>query len=140
LYDHLHLADAVVGMNTSAQIEASVLGKPVYTCSADEIAPGQEQTLHFGYLLPDQGGFVQYGRTLAEHVDQLGRGLGGDSYAPAIRAAETFLRPRGLDEPVAPILAEEIEALAALRLDGGARRRGSRLNRTRSALSAVRRS
>jgi hypothetical protein len=141
LYDHLHLADAVVGLNTSAQIEASVLGKPVYTFSAGEIAPGQEQTLHFGYLLPDQGGFVQYGRTLAEHVDQVGRGLGGDSDAPAIRAfAETFLRPRGLDKPVAPILAEEIEALAALRLDGGARRRGSRLNRTRSALSAVRRS
>jgi hypothetical protein len=133
LYDHLHHAAAVVGLNTSAQIEASVLEKPVYTFPAGEIAPGQEQTLHFSYLLPDHGGTVQYGNTLGEHTAQLARGLVGDYDAEAIRRfAESFLRPRGLDRPVAPILAEEITTLARLRAGGRRRRAGSRLARPRA--------
>jgi hypothetical protein len=141
LYDHLDHCSAVVGLNTSAQIEASVLEKPVYTFAAGETAPGQEQTLHFGYLLPDQGGIVQYAQTLEEHASQLARGLAGDYDAGTIRRfAESFLRPRGLDKPVAPILAEEIAALAALRPGRKPRRAGSLLTRPRLAFSPGRRS
>jgi FkbM family methyltransferase len=139
LYDHLHHAAAVVGLNTSAQIEASVLGKPVFTFGAGSLAPGQEQTLHFGYLLPDQGGFVQYAPSLEEHAVQLARGLAGDYDAEAILGfAESFLRPRGLDQPVAPILAAEIEALAGLRASR-ARSIPPRLRQPSLALSARRR-
>ena len=60
LFDELFHADAVVGLNTSAQIEASILGKPVYTFSAGAAAAGQEGSLHFYYLLEDQGGVVRY--------------------------------------------------------------------------------
>jgi hypothetical protein len=136
LYDHLHLADAVVGLNTSAQIEASVLEKPVFTFAAGHVAPGQEDTLHFQYLLPSHGGAVQYAGTLAEHTAQLARALAGDYDRESIRRfAEGFLRPRGLAKPVGPILADEISELAALR----PRRAASRFVRPRLAFSLAHR-
>ena len=113
LYDELHHAAAVVGLNTTAQIEASILGKPVYTFSAGDLAPGQEGTLHFYYLLEGNGGVVSLAETLDEHVSRLGRGLAGDYDREAIRRfCETFVRPHGLDRPVAPILARELLALS----------------------------
>jgi hypothetical protein len=47
LYDALHHAAAVVGLNTSALIEAGIVGKAVYTVVVPEFARGQEGTLHF---------------------------------------------------------------------------------------------
>jgi hypothetical protein len=110
LYDELHHAAVVVGLNTTAQIEASILEKPVYTFLAgDELAPGQRGTLHFYSLLEGRGGVVRYAETLDEHVRQLERGLAGDYEADAIRRfCEWFVRPHGLDRPVAPILAAEV--------------------------------
>jgi hypothetical protein len=112
LYDELHHSAAVVGLNTTAQIEASILGKPVYTFSAGEDAPGQEGTLHFYHLLEEHGGVVTFAETLDEHVNQLERGISGDYDREAIRRfCEAFVRPHGLDRPVAPILAGEVVAL-----------------------------
>jgi hypothetical protein len=114
LYDDLHNAAVVVGLNTSAQIEASILGKPVYTFAAGELAPGQEGTLHFYYLLSDTGGVVTSAATLDEHVAQLERGVAGDYDRDSItRFCESFVRPRGLDRPVVPLLADEILALGS---------------------------
>lgn len=130
LYDHLHHSAAVVGLNTSAQAEAAVLEKPVYTFAAGDVAPGQEQTLHFRYLLAEHGGTVVYGSTLEEHTAQLARGLAGDYDREAIRRfAESFLRPRGLDKPVGPILADEVAALAGVTNRPGRKGIRSRLRR-----------
>jgi hypothetical protein len=113
LYDELFHAAVAVGLNTSAQIEASIVGRPVYTFDAGERAPGQEGTLHFHYLLREHGGPVLFASTLVEHVAQLAAGVEGDYDAEAIRRfCENFVRPRGLDLPVAPILAAEVVALA----------------------------
>ena len=113
LFDQLHHAAVAVGLNTSAQIEASILGKPVYTFSAGAAAPAQSGSLHFYYLLRDRGGVVSYAETLREHVDQLERGIQGDYDREAItRFCEWFVRPRGLDRPVAPIVAAEVLKLA----------------------------
>lgn len=115
LFDDLCHADVVVALNTSAQIEASILEKPVYTFSAGNLAPGQEGTLHFYNLLEGQGGVVTFSETLDDHVRQLERGLAGDFDRGAIRRfAESRVRPLGLERPVSPLLAEEI-----LRLTGG---------------------
>ena len=113
LYDQLHHSAAAVGLNTSAQIEASIVGKPVYTFPAGEFAPGQEGSLHFYYLLEDRGGVVRYADSLAEHVEQLRHGVAGEYDQVAIRRfCEAFVRPLGLDRPVSPILAEELLELA----------------------------
>ena len=45
-------------------------------------------------------------------MGQLERGVSGDYDREAIRRfCETFVRPRGLEQPVAPILAAEVLAL-----------------------------
>jgi hypothetical protein len=117
LYDSLHHSAAVVGLNTSAMIEAGILGKPVYTIRTNEFAGGQEQTLHFHYLLASNGGLVEVAETLEEHVRQVGDGLDDPEAgrARSVRFVESFVRPRGLDKRVAPIVADEIEHLAAMR-------------------------
>ena len=121
LYDELHHAAAAVGLNTSAQIEASILAKPVLTFAAGELAPGQQGTLHFYYLLKEHGGVVTFAETLGDHVAQLGRAVAGDYDRDAIRRfCETFVRPRGVDRPVAPILVEHVIDLVA---SGGRKKR-----------------
>lgn len=113
LYDELYHSAAVVGLNTSAQIEAAIVGRPVYTFSADELAPGQKGSTHFSYLLTDRGGFVEHAATLDEHVDQLSRGVGGAFDVQKLRRfTESFVRPAGLDRPATPILAGGIIDLA----------------------------
>jgi len=115
LYDQLFMADAVVALNTSAELEAAIVGRPVLTIEIGDLAPGQEGSSHFRYLLEEQGGFVQAAGGLDEHVEQLRRALVDDPLAER-RASfvERFVRPRGRDRSVGPELADEIEALAGV--------------------------
>jgi hypothetical protein len=109
-------ADAVVALNTSAELEAAIAGKPVLTFRAGAEARGQEGSLHFHYLLEERGGFVLDAATLEEHVGRLSAVLSGD-YDPeqARRFVSTFIRPGGLDRPVAPQIAAAIAEQAAHR-------------------------
>ena len=109
LYDALFHSAAVVGLNTSAQIEAGILGKPVLTLLAPGFEKGQQGTLHFRYLLREEGGFVDLANDLDEHKTQLGRAVSGGYAADEIRSAvERFIRPEGWDRPATPILADAI--------------------------------
>jgi hypothetical protein len=103
-------ADAVVALNTSAEIEAAIAGRPVVTFrpgSGD--APGQEGSLHFKYLLESQGGFVIDSPTLDDHVRMLGAVLRGEFDGAAMsRFVERFVRPCGVEEPVAPRIAASV--------------------------------
>ena len=116
LYDSLYHCDAVVGLNTSAMIEAGILGKPVHTIVAGEFAGGQEQTLHFQYLRASNGGLVHDAHGLDEHVAQLAATLRGDEAGreQARRFVEGFVRPRGIASAVAPLMVEEIERSARI--------------------------
>jgi FkbM family methyltransferase len=111
LYECLFHSAAVVGLNTSAELEAAIVGRPVYTVIAgDQAADGQSSTLHFHYLLEEQGGCVRSARDLAEHVAQLQAELDRPRASEDIRRfAAEFLRPYGIDRPVAPLLADAIE-------------------------------
>ena len=117
LYDSLFHCAAVVGLNTSAMIEASILGKSVHTIQTAEFAGGQDQTLHFHYLLARNGGPVEVAADLEEHCQQLGEALTDPEAgrARSLRFVESFVRPRGLEQPVAPIVADEVERAAAIR-------------------------
>jgi hypothetical protein len=109
----LAVASAVVALNTSAELEAAIAGKPVLTFRAGSKARGQEGSAHFRYLLSADGGFVTDARTLDEHVAKLAAAIRGDhDPAPARRFVERFLRPAGISEPVAPRLAATILDLA----------------------------
>jgi len=117
LYDSLHHCAAVAGLNTSAMIEAGILGKSVHTIETTEFAGGQEQTHHFHYLLARNGGLVEVARDLTEHCRQLAEAVSHPETGAARsrQFVQAFVRPRGLDRPVAPIMVDEIEQVAALR-------------------------
>jgi hypothetical protein len=113
-FDSLAHSAAVVGINTTAMIEAAIAGKSVLTV----LAPGfaQESTLHFDYLLEENGGFLHVASSLDEHVGQLAHVLDEDEAGAERRRrfVESFVRPHGLDRPATPILADAIEELATL--------------------------
>jgi len=110
-FECLFHSAAVVGLNTSAELEAAIVGRPVYTVIAgDEAADGQSSTLHFHYLLEEQGGCVRRAADLTEHAAQLQAELDAPRDSTAIRRfAGEFLRPHGIERPVALVLADAIE-------------------------------
>jgi hypothetical protein len=113
LYDTVHHSAAIVGLNTSAEIEAAIVGRPVFTI-LDSNAKGQQGTLHFHYLLRARGGHVELAENFDQHAAQLSDALAGTYGRDAIAAfVQRFVRPHGLDMPVAPRVADAIEALAA---------------------------
>ena len=116
-FDSLAYSAAVVGINTTAMIEAAVVGKSVLTVLAPELA--QESTLHFHYLLAENGGCLQVAPSLEELSVQLVRVLEQDAGDGERRRrfVESFVRPRGLDRPATPILTDAVEELAELSAD-----------------------
>ena len=116
-FDSLHYSAAIVGLNTSAMVEAAILGKPVLSLVTPEFAGTQEGTLHFRYLLPENGGFLRVAHSLDEHQAQLASALAN----PEVVRAQTeqfvraFLRPRGLDAACTPVLADALERAASVR-------------------------
>ena len=111
-FECLFHSAAVIGLNTSAEIEAGIVGRPVLTVKADtDVVDGQVGTLHFHYLLESNGGFVRYAGTLDEHLRQLESTLAGQGPdAGRIRAfIHEFVRPAGLDRPASAVLADAIE-------------------------------
>ena len=114
-FDSFAHATAVVGLNTSAFLEAGVAGKPVLSVVLPEISrDNQEGTLHFHYLMHVGGGLVQPGRSLEEHIAQLSATLADDraGIERARRFTEAFIRPQGLGSPSTPRFADAIEAAA----------------------------
>ena len=115
LYDSLYHSAAVVGLNTSAMLEAGILGKPVLTLVVDEFSGGQQETLHFHYLRASNGGLLTEAQGFAEHQQQLSAALAsGGAGDEARRFVQRFVRPRGIDEPVTPLMAAEIERAAGI--------------------------
>jgi hypothetical protein len=113
LFDTVYHSAAVVGLNTSAQLEAAIVGRPVLTILAPEFAAGQHGTLHFSYLLKQHGGFVDVAPDFETHRQQLADAVAG-RYDPAVVRdfVERFLRPRGLDSAATPHMVDAIEQFA----------------------------
>ncbi|MCX6551856.1 MAG: hypothetical protein NTY02_12815 [Acidobacteria bacterium] len=109
-FDALHHASAVVGLNTTALIEAGIVGRPVLSIVDERYAKNQEGTLHWPYLVKVGGGVLQISRGLDEHFTQLasvmeGAGVSREGFVRA------FVRPYGLNEPATPRLVAALEEL-----------------------------
>ena len=103
-FDSIYHAAAVVGINTSAQIESAIVGRPVHTVLAEEYRDTQQGTLHFHYLQAEEFGHLHVGRTMDEHLDQLEESLRGrDDRERNERFLRRFVRPFGLDVPATPL-------------------------------------
>jgi hypothetical protein len=78
---------AVIGINTTAMLEAAALEKPVLTVVDENLSVGQTQRVHFQYLTD---GLVTAAFSLEDHVADLTNILHGDtSFA---RKSKTFVR------------------------------------------------
>jgi hypothetical protein len=115
-FDSMHYSAAVVGLNTSAFIEAGIVGSPVMAILPEEFRSNQEGTLHFHYLI--DGGLLTVSRSLDEHAGQLASILAGDTEDILRRQRDfvrAFVRPLGLDVPATTVMADAVEQLGMLR-------------------------
>jgi len=111
LFDTVFHSAAVVGLNTSAEIEAAIVGRPVFTI-LDPAAEGQTGTLHFHYLLREHGGHVALADSFEEHRRQLAEAVAGTYDRTAIEAfVHRFVRPKGMPQPVSPLVADALISL-----------------------------
>jgi hypothetical protein len=115
-YDSIAHSAAVVGINTTAMIEAAIVGKSVLTILEPEFA--QEDTLHFHHLLEENGGFLHAASSLEEHLAQVRQVLDEDEADAERRRrfVESFVRPHGLDRPATPIFADAVEELGRVKV------------------------
>ena len=114
-FDSIYHSAAVVGVNTTAEIESAIVGRNVYSWLAPEFRETQGGTLHFHHLERDVDGLLHAADTFSEHVSQLDAALREppDSDSRSRRFVETFVRPHGLDVPSTGVLVEALEAAGA---------------------------
>jgi hypothetical protein len=114
-FDSIFHSAAVVGLNTTAMLEASLLGRPVLTVLDPEYRALQHGTLHFRYLLEVGGGLLSVSETLDEHVAQLAAAIrSGDEDGRSARFARAFLLPPGVAASATDTFATAVEELASL--------------------------
>jgi hypothetical protein len=114
-FDSLYHSAAVVGINTSAMIEAAIVGRPVCSLLAPEFAGTQEGTIHFRHLLPENGGFLRIASTIDQHIEQLSECLRepAATRAQIDRFVASFIRPHGVERRATPVFADVVARLGS---------------------------
>jgi hypothetical protein len=114
-FDSLYHSHAVIGLVTSAFLEAAIVGRPVYTPLLPEFEIYQEGVQHFRYLIEVEGGLLKVNRSLPDHLRELALALAKpvERDQQNARFVRAFVRPRGLDVPATPAFVAAIEELGA---------------------------
>ena len=114
-FDSLYHCEAVVGVNTTAMIEAAIVGRTVHTVLADEFKDTQGGTLHFRYLLAENGGFLLVAHSMGEHARQVVETLRTPDvgHAACARFVARFIRPQGVEVESTPLLTDALERLGS---------------------------
>jgi hypothetical protein len=116
-FDSLHHAAVVVGINTSAMVEAAVVGRGVHVLLAEPYRSIQQDCPHFNHLRTVGGGLIVESDSMEDHASGLARALRGEDADEAAERARSFaaafIRPQGLSEPATPVLVDALRALAA---------------------------
>jgi hypothetical protein len=113
-FDSMALADAVVGVNTSALIEAPVLDRPALAFPPPRFSATQQDLPHFRELDP-RGEAIAVAGSMDEHLRQLGRAL-VDPAAGAearLRFVARFVRAGAADPPPTERLLAFVDDLVA---------------------------
>lgn len=112
-YDSLfHSACAVVGVITSAIIDAMIAGKPGAAILTDEYRVNQAEVKHFQHLV--EADAVEWVRGPEDFPMVLRKILDGNDDHRAQREAfiKRFIRPLGLEQSAGDVAAEEIEKIS----------------------------
>jgi hypothetical protein len=114
-FDSLYYSSAVVGLVTSAFLEAAIVGRPVLSFTLPEYRMHQEEMIHFQYLTRVAGGLLHIAPDLDAHVRQLADvvSLDGARDERNRRFLGEFIRPAGIDVPATPAFVNALERLHA---------------------------
>jgi hypothetical protein len=112
-FDSMYHAAAVVGVNTSAMIEAAIVGRSVHTVLLPEFRDNQEGTVHFHYLLDGPNAVLRATRSLDDHARELADILNGSDPDPgrSARFVRAFVRPVAVDTDSTTRVVEALEAV-----------------------------
>ena len=113
-FESLHYCAAVVGITTSAFLEAAVVGRPVMSFSSEDLRQEQEGSLHFRHLVDPDHGLLTMAASLEEHGQQLASVLTGPLtgvLARQRRFVNAFVRPRGMEVSATEVVAATLERL-----------------------------
>ena len=112
-FDSLYHSHAVVGLVTSAFLEAAIVGRPVHTLLLPEFEMYQEGVQHFRYLMEVEGGLLKVTRNFDDHLAELSSALARPVQRDAqnIRFVRAFVRPFGLDAAATPVFVDAVEQL-----------------------------
>jgi hypothetical protein len=116
-FDSMYYSAAVIGLNTSAFLEAAIVGKPAHTVLLHDISRhNQEGTIHFHYLLDVNGGLLRVSHSFEEHLRLVAGTLAGEGGGDekAARFVDGFIRPFGRDQAATPRFVAAIEGVAQL--------------------------
>jgi hypothetical protein len=112
-FDSLYYSTAVIGLVTSAFLEAAIVGRPVLTFTLPEYRMHQQEMIHFRYLTTVNGGLLRLAPDLDTHFQQLAEAVAsaGSRDDRNRRFLSTFVRPGGLDAPATPAFVDALERL-----------------------------
>jgi hypothetical protein len=115
-FDSIAYSEAVAGVNTSALIEAAIVGRGSCTVLAPDFAHSQEGTLHFQLIARGDSALLRVAKTFEEHVAHLGETAHptDDVRRQIATFVKEFVRPHGLETPAAIVLAGAIERMEGL--------------------------
>jgi hypothetical protein len=114
-FDSLYHSHAVVGLVTSAFLEAAIVGRPVHTLLLPEFEMYQEGVQHFRYLMEVEGGLLKVTRTFQDHLGELSSALARPVKRDEqnVRFVRAFVRPAGLDVAATPAFVDAVEQIAS---------------------------
>jgi hypothetical protein len=117
-FDSLYHSAAVVGLNTSAFIEAAIVGREVLAVLDRRFFDSQEGTPHFQYLLQIGGGLLRATSDHDTHIAQLSAALRRPAAAehPHRAFLEQFVRPLGMTHAATPEFVRAVEEIALCRV------------------------
>lgn len=114
-FDSLYHSAAVVGLCTSAFLEAAIIGRPVLTLLLPPYRMHQDGMAHFRYLLEVGGGLLHTAPDVPAHLSQLSAALaqGGTRDERNVRFLKAFIRPEGLETAATPRFVDAVERLGS---------------------------
>jgi hypothetical protein len=119
-FDSMYHSAALVGLITSAFIEAGIVGREVHTVLDPEFEDNQLGTVHYHYLTNTAGGLLTVGKGFDEHLERLNDTLSRPTTSVVKPFVRAFVRPHGLDVAGTPLFVDQVEAMNGLRMPADA--------------------
>jgi hypothetical protein len=112
-YDSIYYSSAVMGVNTSAMVETTILDKPCLTVMNEHYRATQTGVGHFRHLT--DAGFMEVATSFKEASENLARIISGrdEKRSERRRFVEEFIRPLGIEKPASEVMATLIAAVGS---------------------------